>query len=44
LVNLRRIQVLRRESTGRLAASIEGYGEVEFSRRQAKALRSRFVI
>lgn len=44
IVNLKRIQVIHRETSGRMAATIEEFGDVEFSRRQAKALRSRFAF
>ena len=44
IVNLKRIHVIHREASGRLAATIEEFGDVEFSRRQAKALRSRFAF
>lgn len=42
LVNLRQIQVIHRQGSGRMVARLEGYGEIEFSRRQAQAFRSRF--
>ena len=44
IVNLRQIQVIHRQGTGRMIARIEGHGEIEFSRRQAQAFRSRFSI
>lgn len=44
LVNLQRLQVIHREASGRMTATIDGHGEVEFSRRQAKALRARFAL
>ncbi len=44
LVNLRRIEVIQRDPAGRMTASVEGGGVVEFSRRQTKALRSRFAF
>lgn len=44
LVNLQRLQVIHREASGRMTATVDGHGEVEFSRRQAKALRARFAL
>lgn len=44
LVNLQRLQVIHREASGRMIGTLDGHGDVEFSRRQAKALRSRFAL
>ena len=43
IVNLRQIQVIHRQGSGRMIARLEGHGEIEFSRRQAQAFRSRFA-
>lgn len=44
LVNLQRLQVIHREASGRMIGTLVGHGEIEFSRRQAKSLRSRFAL
>jgi two-component system LytT family response regulator len=44
LVNLQRLQVIHRDASGRMIATVDGHGEIEFSRRQAKALRARFAL
>lgn len=44
LVNLQRLQVIHREASGRMTATVDGHGDIEFSRRQAKALRARFAF
>jgi two-component system, LytTR family, response regulator len=44
LVNLQRLQVIHREASGRMIGTLDGHGTIEFSRRQAKALRSRFAL
>ncbi len=44
IVNLRQIQVIHRQGTGRMLAELDGQEEIEFSRRQAQAFRSRFSI
>lgn len=44
LVNLRFIQVIHRQPNGRILASVQGQGEIEFSRRQTQALRGRFAL
>jgi two-component system LytT family response regulator len=44
LVNLQRLHVIHRESSGRMIGTLGGHGEIEFSRRQAKSLRSRFAL
>lgn len=44
LVNLQRLQVIHREASGRMIGTLAGHGEIEFSRRQAKSLRSRFAL
>lgn len=44
LVNLQRLQVIHRDASGRMTATVDGHGDVEFSRRQAKALRARFAL
>jgi two-component system LytT family response regulator len=43
VVNLRQVQVIHRQVSGKIVANLEGHGEIEFSRRQAQAFRSRFA-
>jgi len=43
IVNLRQIRVIHRQGSGRMVAHLDGHGEIEFSRRQAQAFRSRFA-
>ncbi|MCW1914558.1 LytTR family DNA-binding domain-containing protein [Luteolibacter sp. GHJ8] len=44
MVNLNLIKVIHRQSSGRLVAELEGHEDIEFSRRQAQAFRSKFSL
>ena len=44
IVNLKQVQVIHRQGTGKMVADLKEHGEIEFSRRQAQAFRSRFFV
>ena len=42
IVNLKQVQVIHRQGSGKMVAQLNGHGEIEFSRRQAQSFRARF--